>query len=94
MGYKFMLTEIVERTKVMPGGRIEFESDELEEGEIVELRIRPAPAPGEIDTTDYLMSTKANRERLLESIQEAKEHPERRIIYNNLDELEKDFPTT
>ncbi len=86
-----MLTEIVERTIVGPGGKIEFESEELVDGSIVELRIRPAPDPDEMDTTEYLMSNKANRERLLASIREAEEHPETMIRFESVEELEEYF---
>jgi len=86
-----MITEIIERTIVGPGGRIEFESEELVDGSIVELRIRPAQDPSEMDTTEYLMSTKANREILLASIREAEEHPERLIRFESVEELEEYF---
>lgn len=84
-----MNTEIFERTIVLPGGKVEFESEELVEGEIVELRIRPAVDPDEMDTTEYLLSSKANRDALLESIREAEEHPERLIRFENVEQLEK-----
>ena len=84
-----MITEIVERTIVGPGGKIEFESEDLVDGSIVELRIRPAKDPAEMDTTEYLQSSKANRERLLASIKEADEHPERLIRFESVKELEE-----
>ena len=84
-----MNTEIHERTRVLPGGRIQFESKELIEGSEVELHIRPAVDPDEIDTTEYLLSTKANRENLLEGIKDVREHPENLIGFESVDELEK-----
>ena len=38
----------------------------------------------EMDTTEYLLSTEANRDRLLQSLEEAK-HPENYILFNPKD---------
>ena len=83
-----MITEIREKTVVRHGGKIEISSPELIEGTEVEV---VALVESEMDETEYLLSTQANREILLKSIREAEEHPERLIVYNDIDELEKDF---
>lgn len=48
-------------------GKIEVYSTELDEGTEVEIIIL-IPSP-EIDTTDYLLSTEANRQELLEAME-------------------------
>lgn len=71
----------------MSGGRIEISSPELDEGMEVEVVVRVG---SEMDETEYLMSTQANREHLLRVIKDAEEHPDRKI-YIDLDELKKDL---
>jgi hypothetical protein len=44
----------------------------------------------EMDETEYLLSTEANREHRLRVIKDAEEHPNRKV-YINLDELKKDL---
>jgi antitoxin YefM len=50
------------------GGKIEIQSPELEEGTEVEVIILMASFD-EMDTTDYLLSTEANRRELFEAIE-------------------------
>lgn len=85
-----MITEIKERTTVRPGGRIEILSSEFDEGTEVEVIVRSNSDMSEMDETEYLLSTEANREHLLRVIKDAEEHPDRKV-YIDLDELKKDL---
>lgn len=70
-----MITEIRERITVLPGGRIEIPTSPFDEGIEVDVIIRRNPAPEEMDATEYLLSTEANRKRMDEALEELK-HPE------------------
>jgi len=61
-----MLNGIKQTAIVGPGGKIEICAAELPEGAQVEIIVLIIPA--ERDTTDYLLSTEANRQQLLETI--------------------------
>lgn len=70
-----MITEIKERTIVMPGGRIEIPSSPFDEGIEVDVVVRLNESSLEMDETAYLLSTEANRERMYRMLEELK-HPE------------------
>lgn len=80
---------IIERKIVGPGGRFELSSPELQEG--TEIEIEAVVYTGnEMDETEYLLSTEANREHLLRAIKDAKENPEKKV-YIDLDEFKKNI---
>jgi antitoxin YefM len=85
-----MITAIRE-VSTINGGQIVLPPLDFPDGTRAEVIVL---VEDEMDATEYLMSTEANRKHLLDAIKEGEEHPERRIVYNNLDELKKDFPTT
>lgn len=70
-----MVTGIRERTIIRQGGKIELSEIDLPEGTEVEVIVL---VDDEIDTTEYLLSSKANREYLEEALEELK-HPEKFI---------------
>jgi antitoxin YefM len=57
---------IKQRTRVGSGGTVMIQSPELPEGVLVEVIVLIEPS--EQDTTDYLLSTEANRQHLLEAL--------------------------
>ncbi|NJO18008.1 MAG: hypothetical protein HC877_20460 [Thioploca sp.] len=61
-----MLNSLKQTAIVGPGGKIEICAAELPEGTQVEIIVLITPA--ELDATDYLLSTEANRQQLLEAI--------------------------
>jgi len=63
-----MLTGIRQKTVVGEGGKIEFLSPELPSGMLVEVIVLIDPE--EQDTTEYLLSTEANRNHLLQALQD------------------------
>jgi len=63
-----MLTGIRQKTVVGEGGKIEFLSPELPSGMLVEVIVLVEPE--EQDTTEYLLSTEANRSHLLQALQD------------------------
>ncbi len=63
-----MLTGIRQKTVVGEGGKIEFLSPELPSGMLVEVIVLVEPE--EQDTTEYLLSTEANRHHLLQALQD------------------------
>ena len=69
-----MITEIRERIVVLPGGRIEIPESPFDEGLEVDVVVR-RNEPVEMDATDHLLSTEANRTRMYEMLEELK-HPE------------------
>jgi antitoxin YefM len=63
-----MLTGIRQKTVVGEGGKIEFLSPGLPSGMLVEVIVLIEPE--ELDTTEYLLSTEANRNHLLQALQD------------------------
>ncbi|OQW92426.1 MAG: hypothetical protein BWK78_01740 [Thiotrichaceae bacterium IS1] len=66
-----MFNSLKQTTTVGPGGKMELCSAELLEGTPVEVIILIIPTETdetELETTDYLWSTEANRQHLLEAI--------------------------
>lgn len=71
-----MITAIREHTVIKNGGQIEIPSIGLPDGTEVEVIVLVEGA--EIDTTEYLLSTEANREHLERSLRDAND-PTKRI---------------
>ena len=73
-----MLSGIKQRGVVGKDGKIEIQTSELAEGTVVEVIVLVDPNPDDQpdtleqqqDTTDYLLSNKANRRHLLASLQQ------------------------
>ena len=63
-----MITGIRQKAIVGEGGKIEILSPELPSGALVEVIVLVEPV--EQDTTEYLLSTEANRNHLLEALQD------------------------
>jgi antitoxin YefM len=63
-----MITGIRQKTVVGEGGKIEIVSPELPSGTPVEVIVLVEPV--EQDTTEYLLSTEANRNHLLQALQD------------------------
>ncbi len=63
-----MLTGIRQKTIVGEGGKIEFLSPGLPSGILVEVIVLVEPE--ELDTTEYLLSKEANRNHLLQALQD------------------------
>lgn len=63
-----MLTGIRQRIRVAEGGRIEIRSPELPDGALVEVIVLVDPDAQ--DTTEYLLSTEANRAHLREALRD------------------------
>ena len=82
-GCKFMLTGIREKTIVKEGGKVEIPQTDLPVGKEVEVIILSEDE--EMDATDYLLSTEANRRYMDDALEELK-HPER-FIQVDLDRL-------
>ncbi len=78
-----MLTGIREKTVVKENGIIEISAVDLPIGTEVEVIVL---VEEEQDTTEYLLSTEANRKHLEEALEELK-HPENFIRFN-LSDLE------
>ncbi len=79
-----MITSIRGRTTVKNGGQVEISAPGLDDGTEVEVLIFLA---NEMDETEYLLSTEANRERLFRAVSNL-DDKERRISID-LDEYEK-----
>jgi len=73
------------RQKVVVGteGRIEILTANLPQGTVVEVIVLVEPV--ELDTTEYLLSTQANRQHLLQALEDLQDRS--RYIYVNVDEL-------
>lgn len=78
-----MISTIREHAIVKSPGTITITSPELVEGSEVEVLILIEDADDDSDTTDYLLSDEVNRERLLNSISDADEHPEDLISFED-----------
>lgn len=63
------LTRIKEHTQVGPGGLISIRSPQFPEGAAVEVIVIFETPPTQ-DTTEYLLSTEANRRHLREAIEQ------------------------
>ncbi len=83
-GSKIMLTGIREKTLVKENGMVEISAPDLPIGTEVEVIVLVEEE--EMDTTEYLLSTEANRKHLEEALEELK-HPEN-FIQVNVDDLE------
>jgi len=77
-----MITGIREKTFVKEGGKIEISSSDLPIGTEVEVIVL---IEEKRDSTDYLLSTEANRRHLEEARQDA-QNPEK-LIYVDIDNL-------
>jgi antitoxin YefM len=66
-----MIAGIRQKAIVGEGGKIEVLSPELPSGTLVEVIILTEPV--EQDTTEYLLSTEANRDHLLQALQDLKD---------------------
>jgi antitoxin YefM len=72
-----MISGIKQQSTVGKNGKIEISSTDLPEGTIVEVIVL-VESPT-IDETDYLLSTPANKDRLLQSIENIN-NPENLIV--------------
>lgn len=61
-----MISSIKKRTVVGPNGKIEIQSSELPQGASVEVIVLLDP---EKDETEYLLSSEANKNHLIEAIE-------------------------
>jgi antitoxin YefM len=73
---KVMLTEIREKTVVKENGMVEISTPDLPIGTRVEVIVLIEKE--EMDTTEYLLSTEANRKHLERAMRDA-EDPKKRI---------------
>ena len=80
-----MLTGIREKTIVKENGTVEISALDLPVGTEVEVIV--LVEENEMDTTEYLLSTEANRQHLEEALEQLK-HPENFIRFD-MDELEE-----
>jgi antitoxin YefM len=78
-----MITGIREKTVVKEDGTIEIAAPDLPVGAQVEVIV--LVEENEQDTTEYLLSTEANRRHLMESMRDAA-NPEK-LIYVDIDKL-------
>ena len=77
-----MLTGIREKTVVKENGAVEIFAPDLPAGTEVEVIVL---VEEEMDTTEYLLSTEANRKHLEEAMRDAK-NPEK-LIYVDIEDL-------
>ncbi|MGI8786623.1 MAG: hypothetical protein ACR2HG_02525 [Pyrinomonadaceae bacterium] len=82
-----MLTGIREKAIVKENGIVQISAPDLEVGTEVEVLVLVEEK--EMDATDYLLSTEANRKNLEQALEELK-HPEN-FVRIDLDELEKQW---
>jgi antitoxin YefM len=66
-----MIGSIRQRTIVHEGGRVEIQSSELPIGARVEVIVLVEPEG--LDTTEYLLSSEANRQHLLQALKDAED---------------------
>jgi antitoxin YefM len=86
-----MLNGIKQKVIVGKGGRVELPATELPEGTIVEVivlveQVKPIKQRVCEDETTYLLSSEANKNRLLKAVENVEEG---NIIYVDVDEHEK-----
>jgi len=62
-----MKSAIRQKMLVKAGGKLEISSPKLPDGALVEVRVFLLPKE-EQDMTDYLLSTEANRQHLMEAL--------------------------
>ena len=82
-----MINAIRERLTVTTPGQLTISSPELEQGADVEVLILLENGQEEMDETDYLLSTEANRERMYEALEEL--NNPKNFILLDIDEYEK-----
>ena len=75
-----MITAIKERVRVKENGTVEISAPDLPVGTAVEVIVL---VEEEMDTTEYLLSTEANREHLMEALEQVN-HPEN-FIYIDIE---------
>jgi len=73
-----MLTGIRQTARVVEGGKIEIQSLELPIGALVEVIVLVEPDAQ--DTTEYLLSTEANRTHLREALRDLKDPSSYRYV--------------
>ncbi len=66
---KTLMKAVKKKTVVGKKGTIELQSTELQEGTEVEIIILIPSVETELDPTEYLLSTEANRRELLEAVE-------------------------
>ena len=76
-----MITGIKQRAVVGKDGKIEIPTSELPEGTTVEIIVLVEPHDEEhnLDETEYLLSTAANRTKLLRALEQAK-NPDNLVV--------------
>ncbi len=74
-----MIAGIRQKTVVGDGGKVEILSPDLPSGTLVEVIVLVEPV--EQDTTEYLLSTEANRNHLLQALRDL-ENPSSYIYVN------------
>lgn len=75
-----MITAIKERVRVKENGTVEISAPDLPVGTAVEVIVL---VEEEMDTTEYLLSTEANREHLMDALEQVN-HPEN-FIYIDIE---------
>jgi antitoxin YefM len=83
-----MITAIKERATVKENGTVEISALDLPVGTAVEVIVLVEEE--EMDTTEYLLSTEANREHLMKALEEMN-HPENFIRFDSIDDLENSW---
>jgi antitoxin YefM len=82
-----MLNSIKQKAIVGQNGRIELPTTELTEGTVVEVIVLVEADPEE-DETDYLLRSRANKQQLLDALENVKNA---KVIAVDLDEYEKNY---
>lgn len=75
-----MINAFRQKTRIKTGGKLEISSPELPDDTLVEVIVFLLPEE-EQDMTDYLLSTEANRQHLLEALADL-ENPSTYIYVN------------
>lgn len=82
-----MINSIKQKAIVGKNGKIELAETELTEGSLVEVIVLVESA-NEEDETEYLFSSQANKEHLLDALENVKQG---QVISVDLDEYEKSY---
>jgi antitoxin YefM len=82
-----MINSIKQKAIVGRNGRIELSTTELAEGTRVEVSVL-VEAEAEEDETDYLLRSRANKQQLLDALENVKNAT---VIAVDLDEYEKNY---